>query len=212
MILTPELLATVQRRLGDLRGNVKLIAFNSETLGAHGGHVQALAAEIANLHPALAYENYSIEKNPEKAKAYGVDKAPALIVENNEGKQARFFGLPAGEEFSVFISNLVDLSRGNPSLPQEIIHKAREIAIPTHLQVFVTANCPYCPGMARLAQGLAMVNPHIRADIIRIEEFRALADRYNVMGVPKTIINDRAAIEGAVPSDLFMKKLKEMQG
>lgn len=201
----------IKKRLGGLTDHVRMVVFSSDAQGVHGKHAEALAQEIAGLNPKISVDVYSLEQDVEKAGQYNIDKAPALILENKEGKQARFFGLPAGEEFNVFLSDLLDLSRNAPSLPQEIVRKAQEITTPTHLQVFVTASCPYCPGVVRLAHGLAMVNPHIRADMVRIEEFRSLADKYNVMGVPKTVVNGKAAIEGALPSDLFLKRISEMQ-
>jgi hypothetical protein len=44
----------------------------------------------------------------------------------------------------------------------------------------------------------------VRADIIEAAEFPDLVERYAVRGVPKTILNDRLFIDGAVPeSDLI---------
>lgn len=211
MILTPELLEAIKKRLGGLKDPVKLIAFSSDKQGIHGKHIESLAEEMATLSPKVNAEIYSLEKNPDMTEKYKVDKAPALILENIVGKQARFFGLPAGAEFNVFLSDLVDLSKGRPDLPDEIERKVKEITTPMHLQVFVNDGCPYCPGMVKLTHGLAMLNPHIRADMIRIEEFRSLADKYKIMGVPNTVINDKVSFKGAIPSDLFLKKLKEMQ-
>ncbi len=211
MILTPDLMEIIKKRLGNLKGPVKFVVFNSEAEGEHGKHIEQFAKEVAALSPKFSFESYSIENNADRAKAYKVDIAPAIILENKEGKQARFFGLPAGEEFTVFLSDIADLSHGNTSIPHDIIHKAQEISTPMHLQVFVSSTCPYCPGMVKLAHGMAMSNPHIQADMIRVEEFRALADKYNIMSVPKTIVNGKNALEGYMPSDMFVRKLKELE-
>ena len=90
-----------------------------------------------------------------------------------------------------------------------MIKKVREITKPTHLQVFVTATCQYCPSMVKLTHALAMANPHIKADMVRVEEFRSLADRYGVTGVPKTIVNNGFAIDGLIPSDIFLKRIAD---
>jgi predicted DsbA family dithiol-disulfide isomerase len=39
----------------------------------------------------------------------------------------------------------------------------------------------------------------VTADVIEVSEFPEVAQRYQVYGVPKTIINDRLSVEGAVP-------------
>ena len=38
-------------------------------------------------------------------------------------------------------------------------------------------------------------------------EFPHLAQRYEVMGVPKTVINDDIEFEGAVPEEMFVAHL-----
>lgn len=208
MILTPELLLSTRKRLERMKEPVQGMVFYSAQQGDHNQHVAVLARELQSVSPKLNFQLLPIEQNPEKAQAYHVDKTPAIVLENKSGQQARFFGLPAGEEFNVLLSDVMALSEGRPDLPHEIIHQAQQIAVPTHLQVFVTSTCPYCPGVGRLAHGLAMINPHIRADIIRIEEFQAMADKYNVMGVPRVVVNDRFAIQGQLPSDVFLRKIQ----
>ena len=37
------------------------------------------------------------------------------------------------------------------------------------------------------------------ADVIDVREFPDVAQRYNVWGVPKTIINEQVSVDGAVP-------------
>lgn len=55
---------------------------------------------------------------------------------------------------------------------------------------------------------MAMVNPHIRGEMIEAMEFPELSSRHNVMGVPKTVINDGAAEqEGAVPEEVILQKI-----
>ena len=57
--------------------------------------------------------------------------------------------------------------------------------------------------MASLAVSFAIANPQIRATVIEATEFPDLAQRYQVRGVPRTVINDAEAIEGAIPSAAF---------
>ncbi len=46
---------------------------------------------------------------------------------------------------------------------------------------------------------MAIASPRVRADIVEVTEYPDLAARYVVRGVPKTILNDRLFLEGAVP-------------
>jgi predicted DsbA family dithiol-disulfide isomerase len=51
---------------------------------------------------------------------------------------------------------------------------------------------------------MAIENDHIRADMVEVTEFPHLANKYGVMGVPMTIVNDVPAIEGASPEARFV--------
>jgi predicted DsbA family dithiol-disulfide isomerase len=50
-----------------------------------------------------------------------------------------------------------------------------------------------------------MENDLIKADVIEASEFPHLALKYGVMGVPKTVINDKTEFVGALPEDLFLE-------
>lgn len=56
----------------------------------------------------------------------------------------------------------------------------------------------------RLAHHLAVASEWIRADCVEATEFPDLAQRYMVMAVPKTVVNDRVAFEGALPEAQFV--------
>jgi predicted DsbA family dithiol-disulfide isomerase len=61
----------------------------------------------------------------------------------------------------------------------------------------------------RLAQQTAMENELITADAVEISEFPHLAQKYKVMGVPKTVINELFSIEGSGPESMLMAKIRE---
>jgi predicted DsbA family dithiol-disulfide isomerase len=64
-----------------------------------------------------------------------------------------------------------------------------------------------------LAHRLAMESDWIRADMVEATEFPHLANKYQVYGVPRTVINETIHVEGAVPEPMFVKELmKVMDG
>jgi len=52
-----------------------------------------------------------------------------------------------------------------------------------------------------------MESDWIRADAVEATEFPHLAHKYNVYGVPRTIINETIHIEGAVPEATLVNEL-----
>ena len=56
----------------------------------------------------------------------------------------------------------------------------------------------------RLAHQFAMESDLVTADMVEASEFPQLAMRHAVMGVPKTIVNDRSAADGMLPESAFL--------
>lgn len=61
--------------------------------------------------------------------------------------------------------------------------------------------------MARAAFQIALVNPQVRAEVIEVNEFPELAQRYGVRAVPLTVINDRFAIPGMVDERVLVDQV-----
>lgn len=59
---------------------------------------------------------------------------------------------------------------------------------------------------------MAMANPNVSAEVVEVQEFPDMAQRYQVMGVPKTVINDKAEFVGAVPDEVFLNAILEAIG
>ena len=53
---------------------------------------------------------------------------------------------------------------------------------------------------------MAFANPNITAYAVEATEFPDLARRYQVTGVPKTVVNDSVEILGALPPDAFVSQ------
>jgi len=53
---------------------------------------------------------------------------------------------------------------------------------------------------------MAFASPHITAIAVEAMEFPDLARKYQVSGVPKTVINDEIEILGALPQDAFVQQ------
>ena len=57
----------------------------------------------------------------------------------------------------------------------------------------------------RLAHQFALESDFITADAVEATEFPHLAQRYQVRAVPRTIVNESGAIEGALPETRFLE-------
>jgi len=61
-----------------------------------------------------------------------------------------------------------------------------------------------------LAHKLALASRLISADCVEATEFPHLSNKYNVYGVPRTLINEVIQIEGAVPEKMLVSELMQV--
>ena len=61
-----------------------------------------------------------------------------------------------------------------------------------------------------LAHRLALESEWIMADMVEATEFPHLANKYEVYGVPRTVINETIHVEGAVPEPMLVNELMKV--
>ncbi len=59
---------------------------------------------------------------------------------------------------------------------------------------------------------MAMENPNVTGDVVEASEFPEVARRYQVMAVPKTVVNDKVEFMGAVPEAMFLDQVLRAVG
>ncbi len=180
---------------------------------------EAILNELSSLSGLIELYVYDLIGNEELAKTYDIDKIPATIINGEKNKRIKFFGIPAGYEFQVLLEIIIMISQNKTKLKETSRNKLKGLSeiqglkTPISIQVFVTPTCPYCTKMVSLAYQFAMESPYIESIVIEATEFPYLADKYGVYGVPKTIINDKEEIEGAVTEEAFLEHIfKSLKG
>lgn len=188
----------------ELTGDVRLVVFTQEFECDYCSVNREIAEELASLSGKIRLEVYDFASDPEKAEKWGVDKIPAMLLFGSREYGVRYFGVPSGYEFTALLDDIVDVSRGSSRLSPETKRRVSELRSPLHIQVFVTPTCPYCPRAVRMAHQMAIESEYITADMVESIEFPQLANRYQVMAVPKIVINDKVSFEGALPEPHFV--------
>jgi len=188
-----------------LVNDVRLVVFTQEVPCIFCKETVTVAEELAEISPKIRLEVHDFVGDQVKAREFRIDKIPAIALIGAKDYGIRFYGIPSGYEFSSLVGSMIDVSRGESGLSQKSKDALRGIDKAVHIQTFVTPTCPYCPAAVRLAHRLAIESDMIWSDMIESNEFVPLAQKYGVMSVPKTVINDRIEIGGAVPEDLFVQ-------
>ena len=193
----------IRERLARLPGPVTLTIFTQEFECEYCRQTRELAEEVAGLSAGrVTTEVFDFVRDKTKADQMGIDQIPALAVVGGNGKDygIRFFGIPAGYEFASLLESLEMVAKGDSGLAPATREKLKALSSPLNLQVFVTPTCPYCPRAVLTAFRFAMESENVRASMVEATEFPHLANKYQVSGVPHTVIGDSPqAMIGAYP-------------
>lgn len=195
-----------------LKDPVKLLVFTQTIACDFCQQTADIATEVAELSDKITVETYNFVLDKPVVQKYGIDKIPALALVGQKDYGIRFYGIPAGYEFTTLVEDIMMVSSGESGLSPEVKQALELLDMPIHIQVYVTPTCPYCPSAVSLAHRLAFQSDHIRADMVESIEFPHLAQKYNVMGVPRSIINETKYIEGAVPEVVLVTEILQVAG
>ncbi len=197
--------------LAQMKEKVRLVYFSQEIECLTCKDTRMFLEEVASLNDKLVLEKYNLVTDKEKAEQYGVDKVPAIVILEGEGADTgiRFFGIPGGYEINSFLNSILETSGVREELPKKISERIAAIDKKTHIQVFVSLGCPYCPNAVATAHRLALENKNIRADMVETATFPHMAIKYNVSGVPKVVINESHEFVGAQPASAFLDVIEK---
>jgi glutaredoxin-like protein len=211
-LLDEKIRQEVKTALGELPNPVRLLMFTQEFECQFCRETRQLVEEVAAIHDQVSAEFYNFVVDQDRAEEYGIDKIPAIAVVGEKDYGVRLYGIPSGYEFSSLIESIRLVSSGEPQLTPAGLEFAQGLQDPVHIQVYVTPTCPYCPRSVVLGFNLAVASDLIKADMVEATEFPHLAQKYRVMGVPRSVINEEFHIEGAAPEPMVLDKIREALG
>ena len=128
----------VKKEFERIGGPVKLTVFASELGPETNSQTVALVREVAALSDQLSVVLLNPHIERDQAQAYGVEVAPAIVVEGARDYGIRFLGIPAGYEFSNLIDSIVAVSTGESSLSEETKTALAGLASDVTIKVFTT--------------------------------------------------------------------------
>jgi len=191
---------------------VKLVFFTQQFECQYCQLTHELLDELSGISDKIKVEIYDFVKDEAQVKKYDIKRIPAIVVEGEKDYGIRFYGVPAGYEFSTLIEDIIDVSNGTTSLSSEVKEELKKLTKPVHIQAFVTLTCPYCPRAVRIAHQMAMESELVTGDMVEASEFPQLSNKYFVSAVPKVVINEEVEFEGALPEKSYLEKVREAEG
>jgi alkyl hydroperoxide reductase subunit AhpF len=145
--------ATIAEMFQELTNPVRMVLFTIPTSALYVpgratcetcDQVQQLTEELADISDKVTLEVHHFENERDVARQYGITQVPALVLERpvEDGEpdhgRIRYYGAPAGYEFSTLLNDIQLMSRGETELAPQTREVLSAIEEPLHIQVFVT--------------------------------------------------------------------------
>lgn len=108
----------------------------------------------------------------------------------------RFYGVPGGHEFTSFVVTLHRYFAARKELNPDIKAKIESLNHDINLDVVISLSCTKCPGLIMALTHLASYNNHLKVNVRDIAYASEYRDKYKIMSVPCTIVDDKELIFG----------------
>ncbi|MFX1570757.1 MAG: thioredoxin family protein [Promethearchaeota archaeon] len=220
MLFSENEMDNIKRELNKLKGKVVLKLFTDFKMQEDGTKIRnCMACEgtyellktLENLsNGKLEIQEISIEENKDEANKFKVTKIPAILfVDENDKEIIRYLAHPTGSEFVPFLNSIQYFSGVRPYYADQILTHLKKINR-SKMKIFITPTCPYCPATVPVLTLFAIVSKgKITAEVIDVNMNPDLGLKYQVQGVPHTVVNEKEHIYGMfTPQDLLDKLTK----
>jgi thioredoxin reductase (NADPH) len=146
-----------------------------------------------------------------KAKKYDIPRSPTVLI-NPEQYHIRYTGTPTGEEGVSFLQAIMMVSLQESGLSKTSKELLTQLDEKRHVQIYITPDCPYCPGQVINAFRAAIKRPDlVSSECVDSTQNLDLAKKYNVGSVPQTVINEKTISLGYQPEERFISELISME-
>ena len=97
-----------------------------------------LLEELTDLSDKFHLTVKDFVRDEQAAQDLGITRIPAFVLEGQAKGRVRYFGIPAGYEFSTLVEDLIDVSKGQTNLSEKTREVLSQVDQDMHIQVFVT--------------------------------------------------------------------------
>ena len=131
---------------------------------------------------------------------YGHLRSPIsfFLEVDKETTGIEFSGIPGGHEFSSLILAMLHASGADLKLDSTLQAMVQNVTEELHFEVFISQSCHNCPDVVQTLNQFAVLNPHIRSEMIDGGAFQELIKEREIQGVPSVYLNGELFANGKV--------------
>ncbi len=201
---------TIEIKFRSLKNDVKLVYFTRESDCNHCNEAKRFFEKVASVSRKIEFEVFNFAINLKKDWEYRIFAVPALAIMGEKDYGIRYYGYPQGTELYNFLDDVVYVSCGENTLPSVVSEKLQKLDEKVQLKIFVSSTCPYSLPVAKLGLKLAVANDNICVDIIDAIDFLEVSEKYDVRGIPMTVVNEKNGFYGALNVEEYVDNILKL--
>lgn len=143
-LIAPADQEKLREAFGEMTSPVRLVFF-TQTLGCETClQTRQILDELPPLSDKISIEEVNLVLEADKAKAYGIDRVPAIAVVGLDASgqphdsRIRFLGAPSGYEFIALVQAVLLVGGRESDLTDENLRRLAAVDKPVTMQVFTT--------------------------------------------------------------------------
>jgi hypothetical protein len=147
-----------------------------------------------------------VQKAPKirvKKEAGDPDEIPSIRIHDG----LRYQAIPGGTEIGPFVDALRLKDMGTARLEASAAEQLAKIDLPTHLVIYVSPQCTFCPAAVQQLLPLLALNANVRLTVVDAMHFPELAEADNIQSVPTLILENQFRWTGTIQLNEIMEMM-----
>ena len=199
-MITPELVKAISQYAESMSNNVSLVL----QTGEHSKRQELVdfLSGVASATDKIEFVEKDLNGDLRSAISFRleVDGKPTGI---------EFSGIPGGHEFNSLILAILNAGGSQLNLDDAIKSAVESVSEPLHFEVFISLSCHNCPDVVQTLNKFALVNPHIKTEMIDGGLYQNVIDERDIQGVPCVYANGELFANGKIDAAQLFSKLQE---
>jgi len=205
--VSPVLLKTVKDAAAAISSDVALLFFGSDDCPSASLDTLQICQIISDAGPKIGFQTRDSKNDKAKCEELGVLFFPALVIQGKNRGRLRFLGTPSGYGLQMLVEALALAASGESGLSDRLRRLLGSVKRPVALRIFISPESEYCRRTALFGMRLAVENGLFSTEVINHLDFPVISKRYKIGAVPRTVVNERGEINGAIDGEDFLERM-----
>ena len=160
-------------------------------------NIRQFLDEFSKITDKVSVTFFTKGENPQLESAIATELYPVIALMNERGAYSgvNFHGVPGGHELESFILAIYNVAGPGQSITDELLEKVKNLKS-MNLKIGVSLSCTMCPDVVQACQRIGVLNGNITAEMVDLQYYPELRDKYSILSIPALIIDDSDIVFG----------------